>query len=285
MKVILDKYNESTEETTRNIRTMSDKIKTLYDQLSNDGYDTGDISIFSATVKDPNKARKLYETLSADGYETGDFNKFYSTINPGAVEAFKTPSAPRVDSKSTIAPGIIPDEPVDDLPPIQSNKPGYQETFDAPSPSQMREAKAMTPEDTIEALNQTTPGLTKYSLGAEINTLGMDYEMNKAFPKEGYQDSSRGKTYEENTIWDKPLEAEVSGPPIDTTGDEYEEEPTSKLEDLSRGFKVASLSSIKEIDYAFSDALTKNIHSSFEGSAYWGLFQTNIRYGCYRWCK
>ena len=51
--------------------------------------------------------------------------------------------------------------------------------------------------------NQTTPGLTKYSLGAEINTLGMDYEMNKAFPKEGYQDSSRGKTYREETTWEK----------------------------------------------------------------------------------
>ena len=155
---------------------MSDKIKSLYDQLTDDGYDTGDLNTFSAKIRNKDKAQKLHEQLVADNYDAGDFDSFYSNIEP--------------NSNSPLKP--------------QGDKP-YQKVFNEEGPSQKayNQAKKMTIEDTSDALNQTTPGLTKYSLGAEINTLGMDYEMNKAFPKEGYQDSSRGKTYREETTWEK----------------------------------------------------------------------------------
>ena len=41
---------------------MSDKIKSLYDQLTDDGYDTGDLNTFSANIKETRTKHRSFTT-------------------------------------------------------------------------------------------------------------------------------------------------------------------------------------------------------------------------------
>ena len=55
-----------------------DKIKALYDQLSNDGYKLDDEGTFREDLKnDESFRRQIYDIQEADGYDMGgDFNQW-----------------------------------------------------------------------------------------------------------------------------------------------------------------------------------------------------------------
>ena len=53
-----------------------DKVKTLYDALSADHYELGDINQFRQKMTDPEKAGKLYDAATADHYQLGAKDEF-----------------------------------------------------------------------------------------------------------------------------------------------------------------------------------------------------------------
>ena len=111
---------------------MSDKIKSLYNQLTDDGYDTGDLNTFSAKIRNKDKAQKLHEQLVADNYDAGDFDSFYSNIEPNS----NSPLKPQGDK------------------PYQKgfNTAPAEKEVEAPSQKAYDQAKKMTIEDTSDAL-------------------------------------------------------------------------------------------------------------------------------------
>ena len=56
------------------------KIRVLYDRLTQDGYDIGDFDSFGKNVQDHAKRKSLYETITNDGYDVGDFDSFSSKL-------------------------------------------------------------------------------------------------------------------------------------------------------------------------------------------------------------
>lgn len=62
---------------------MDDKLKQLYDRLTQDGYELPDYNTFRQRMSNRPDAEKLYSTLSTDGYELpSTFDEFYTTITP-----------------------------------------------------------------------------------------------------------------------------------------------------------------------------------------------------------
>lgn len=62
---------------------MDEKLKQLYDKLTQDGYELPDFSTFTQKMRNRQDAEKLYSTLSTDGYELpASFDEFYKTILP-----------------------------------------------------------------------------------------------------------------------------------------------------------------------------------------------------------
>lgn len=62
---------------------MDDKLKQLYDRLTQDGYELPDYNTFTQKMNNRLDAEKLYSTLSTDGYELpSSFDEFYTTITP-----------------------------------------------------------------------------------------------------------------------------------------------------------------------------------------------------------
>lgn len=58
-----------------------DKRRTLYDQLTNDGYDLGDFQSFSTNLNDSIKRRNLYEAITKDNYDVGDYDSFSRNLD------------------------------------------------------------------------------------------------------------------------------------------------------------------------------------------------------------
>jgi hypothetical protein len=62
---------------------LDEKLKALYDRLSQDGYELPEYGEFAGKMASRPDAEKLYTTLVRDGYEVPDsFDGFYSTITP-----------------------------------------------------------------------------------------------------------------------------------------------------------------------------------------------------------
>lgn len=62
---------------------MDDKLKSLYDNLSKDGYELPDLETFRSDMNDKTKAQRLYSTLVSDGYEVPEsFETFHNDIIP-----------------------------------------------------------------------------------------------------------------------------------------------------------------------------------------------------------
>ena len=53
-----------------------DKRKSLYDQLTSDGYELGDFQSFSTNLNDSTKRRNLYDAITKDNYDVGDYDSF-----------------------------------------------------------------------------------------------------------------------------------------------------------------------------------------------------------------
>lgn len=62
---------------------MDEKLKQLYDRLTQDGYELPEYSVFTQRMNNKPDAEKLYSTLASDGYELpATFDEFYTTIAP-----------------------------------------------------------------------------------------------------------------------------------------------------------------------------------------------------------
>ena len=61
-----------------------DKRKSLYDQLTGDGYDLGDFQSFSINLNDSTKRRNLYDAITKDNYDVGDYNSFSRKLDEEA---------------------------------------------------------------------------------------------------------------------------------------------------------------------------------------------------------
>ena len=58
-----------------------DKRKSLYDQLTGDGYDLGDFQSFSTNLDDSTKRRNLYDAITKDNYDVGDYDSFSRNLD------------------------------------------------------------------------------------------------------------------------------------------------------------------------------------------------------------
>ena len=61
-----------------------DKRKSLYDQLTGDGYDLGDFQSFSTNLNDSTKRRNLYDAITKDNYDVGDYDSFSRKLDEEA---------------------------------------------------------------------------------------------------------------------------------------------------------------------------------------------------------
>ena len=60
------------------------KRKSLYDQLTGDGYDLGDFQSFSTNLDDSTKRRNLYDAITKDNYDVGDYDSFSRKLDEEA---------------------------------------------------------------------------------------------------------------------------------------------------------------------------------------------------------
>lgn len=68
-----------------------DKRRTLYDQLTNDGYDLGDFQSFSTNLNDSTKRRNLYDAITKDNYDVGDYDNFSRNLDGDEMKVSTTP--------------------------------------------------------------------------------------------------------------------------------------------------------------------------------------------------
>ena len=77
----------------------NDKRKSLYDQLTGDGYDLGDFQSFSTNLNDSTKRRNLYDAITKDNYDVGDYDSFSRKLD---------------EEESANQPGIVAQQVVDE---------------------------------------------------------------------------------------------------------------------------------------------------------------------------
>lgn len=58
-----------------------DNRKSLYNQLTNDGYDLGDFNSFNENLNDSTKRRNLYDAITQDNYDVGSYESFSSNLD------------------------------------------------------------------------------------------------------------------------------------------------------------------------------------------------------------
>ena len=110
-----------------------DKRRTLYEQLTNDGYDLGDFKSFNTNLNDSTKRRNLYDAITQDNYDVGDYDSFSRNLDGETKERTTSDllthnpegsnARPELSSKDTGA--VLQDNPAS--PPRQLNQPTLRE--------------------------------------------------------------------------------------------------------------------------------------------------------------
>ena len=135
---------------------MNENQKFIYDQLIGKGIEVGTPEEFANGIKSKEGAQWAYDQLSND-VDLGDFETYYKNVGQPEYDnkyknIFANESQP-TGSKSYIAPAL-------------------QE-----ADSKIQDAKAMTPAETNQVLNQGVPGVTRIG-DTNINHLQTDMLMN-----------------------------------------------------------------------------------------------------------